>query len=163
MYDTLQAPFGGNFCATKAAIGGFTTGISTYLAVNAQVYAINGKAYAKAAITATASPTTDINTGVAFLGLTASKGSVFVFALNAAGTVGVAQGSIDSLDASGAFINPPQFPRLPDTWTAFAYLVVKAGATTVGSWIFGVGLWDATGVTVAAQDVLMLPARPQVA
>lgn len=162
MYDTLAAPFGGNFVTTKAAIGGFTAGISTYLAVNAQVYAINGKAYAKAAITASASPTTDINTGIAFVPVTANKGSVFVFALNAAGTVGVAQGSVETME-SGAFINPPQFPRLPDTWTAFGYLVVKGASTVVGNWIFGVGLWDATGITVAAQDVLMLPARPQVA
>lgn len=154
MYDTLQAPYGGTCVTTKAGMGGFTAGISTYLATGAQAYCINGKAYSKAAITATATPTTDKRTGVAFVGLTAGKKCVFVFSLNAAGTTGVSQGPL----TTGAV---PEFPTLPDTEAPFGYLVVTAGATTVGSWTFGTSLWDATGVTVAAQDVMMLPARPQ--
>lgn len=164
MYDTLAAPFGANFCTTKAGLTGISGAATTYsTGAAAQTYAVNGKAATKAQVSGGATSITDLNTGVAFTGLTANKGSVFVWALNAAGTVAVAQGSVEPLDAAGAFVNPPQFPRLPDSNTAFAYVVIKAGATTVGTWTFGSSNWNSTGITVSVVDVLMLPSRPQVA
>ena len=132
MYDTLQAPFGGTFVATKAGLTGISGAATTYsTGAAAQEYCINGKAYSKAQVSGGTTPTTDKITGAAFKGLVAGKKSVFVFTLNAAGTVGVAQGSVEAIDT-------PQFPTLPDTEAPFAYVIVTAGSTTVGTWTFGI-------------------------
>lgn len=163
-YPTLAAPFGGNLVTTKAGLTGISGAATTYsTGSSAILFSVNGKAYSKSQVSGGTTPTTDGNTAAAFLGLTANKGCVFVWALNKDGTVGVFQGTIEALDASGGFINPPQFPRVPDTYTPFAYVVIKAGSTTSGTWTFSGSNWNATGITVAVQDVMMLPSRPQIA
>lgn len=153
MHDTLAAAYGGNFCTTSGLLT--ATGAETVYDTTAAItYAINGKAYVKATAADGVTPTTDGNTGVAHVGLTAGKKSVWVLALDAAGAVAAFQGSVES---SGA----PQFPMLPNTHTAFAYINVTAGSTTVGTWTFSSSNWNATGITRTIQNVLMLPGRPQ--
>jgi len=157
-----QAPI--TACFTKAAVAaGTTTTLSMTTAPN---YAIRGKAYKLgSAWSNQATPTTDANTGAAFTGVLANYGSVYIIGLNAAGTMKVAQGSIEALDTSGNFVKAPQFPALPDDFCPVAYLVIKAGSTannTTG-WVFGTSNNSSvTGITYTFQDISSLPDRLQV-
>jgi len=140
---------------------GTTTTISTSNAIN---YAIRGKGYTASALTNQATPTTDINTGAAFVGVKSGYGSVFVYGLNAAGALKCAQGSVVPL-VNYAFDTPPQFPVLPDDFCAFGYLTIKAGSTadaTTG-WVQGTSNQaSVTGITYARADVALgMPDRPQ--
>jgi len=151
-----------NLTTTKAGLSaGTTTTIST---ANTIIYSIGHKPYIKTAITNGATPTTDITTGKAFVGLTANNGTVFVFGLDASGNLAVAQGPVNALDAAGKFIVAPQFPELPDTVAPFAYLVALGASNLSGTWTFGSSnLSSVTGMTYNFQDVLpVLPMRPQV-
>ncbi len=136
------------------------------------VYAIDGKAYRKAAVTDGATPTVDANTGVAFPALvggasvanTPGHGCIVVWGLNAAGTVRCAMGRHADLDMQGNFKVAPEFPPIPADFCPFAYQVLKAGATASATAIvFGTANWNATGFTNAIQNVAFLPSRPQVA
>ena len=85
----------------------------------------------------------------------------------AATAIKVVQGPLEALDgatggATALFINAPQFPTPPDTRCAFGYTVVK-NASTGANWTFGTSNWNATGITLAHQDLMTLPGRPQVA
>ena len=151
-----------SLCTVKAGLAAGTT--TTYSTTGATVYAIKGKAYSKAAATNAATPTTDHTTGTAFVPVAANQGSVFVFSYDASGSVRVSQGQVRSLDDAGNFIHSPQFPAIPDTDCPFGYLIVKAGATAVGNWVFGTNnLSGVTGLTYSFVDVMTLPDRPQVA
>lgn len=124
-------------------------------------YCINGKAYSVNAITNGAVPTVDVNTGTAFKGVEAGKGSVFVFGFNAAGQMRVAQGSIEDLDGDGNLTVAPSFPDIPDDFCPIAYQMVKAG-DAASTWTFGQSNQaSVTGVTFTRQDVMTLPAAPQ--
>jgi hypothetical protein len=156
---------GANFACVAA---GFAAGTTTTVSTTATVpFCINGKAYSKAAITNGATPTTDAATGAAFNPVPANKGSVFVACFDSGGNLKVVQGEVTSLDpASGLFINPPEFPLIPDTLTPFGYLVIKAASTYVATttgWLFGThNNSSVTGVTYTFVDVMVLPNRPQV-
>jgi hypothetical protein len=155
----FQAPL--TLCMVKAGLAAGTT--STFSTTGATVYSIRGKAYSVAAATNGATPTTDANTVAAFPSLVANQGAIVVFGYNAAGAVKCMQGNIQALDATGNFILAPQFPPIPDTVTPFGYLVLKAGSTLVGTFIFGTNNLSAvTGMTYAFQDVVTLTDRPQV-
>lgn len=166
-------------CLSKVALAaGTTTTIST---TGTTTYAVKGKAYTKAAITNGATPTTDFATGAAFLpipipatapNLAAGYGSVYTVGLDTSGNIKVVQGTIVPLDASGNFINAPQFgglggPGVDSSTTDFCpigYIVIKLGATAVATWTFGTNnLSSVTGVTYTFVDVVTLPDRPQVA
>lgn len=150
--------------ATLAASGAATTWSTT----GATLYAIKGKAYSTAAGSSAASPTSDAAKGTTFASapLAANTGTVFVWAYNGGGTaataVRVAQGTVEALDVAGNFINAPQFPNMSDDLCPFAYTIVRAGSTA-SAWTFGTSNWNATGITVAHQDLMTLPGRPQVA
>lgn len=151
-------------CLSKVTLAaGTTTTLST---TGTTVYAIRGKAYSKAAITNGATPTTDASTGAAFIGVTANKGSIYLIGLNAAGTLLAVQGSIENLDASGAFVNAPTFNGPPTDFCPIGYIVIKAGSTanaTTG-WIFGTSnMSSVTGVTYTFVDAVGIPDRPQIA
>ena len=108
---------GSTFCTSKATLAAGTT--STLSSTGTMHFCIEGKAYSKAALSNTATPTTDVTTGAAFVPLTASKGCAFVVGYNAAGTLLCAQGAVVDLttEAGGAnanFLTPPQFPSLPE-------------------------------------------------
>lgn len=155
-----------NFCTTNSLLTatGAETVHDTTVLLN---YCINGKAYTKSGTNADqATPTTDYNTSAAFTGLAGvasagGQGCVFVWAYNSSGTVKVMQGGVETLDASGNFVNRPQFPSIPDDVCPFAYSVSKnyGQATT---FTFGSSNWNASGHSHAIVNILTLPDRPQV-
>lgn len=142
-----------------AAVGTTTT---TSFTANPLAYAINGKHLTKATVTNGATPTTDVNTGAAFPSVAANKGTVLVFGYNAAGTLQVAQGSIEDLDASGNFLQAPEFPAIPDGMCPYAYFIVQVGSTG-SAWVCGSSNFAGppTGVTFTIVDIAELPNRPQ--
>jgi len=149
---------------TSALAAGTTTTIST---TGTTHFAIKGKAYTKSAMTNAATPTTDANTGAAFVRVGTSEGSVYVVGLDKDGNVKVAQGSVVSLDSGGAFLQAPQFPVIPDTVCPIGYLVIKAGATAAAKasgWLFGTSNNSSvTGITYTFVSVIGIPDRPQIA
>lgn len=134
---------------------------------------IDGKQITKAAVVAGVTPTTDVNTGLAFPALvggasvanTPGHGCIVVWGYNAAGTVKCAMGPHKSLDMAGNFLwDGPEFPAIPNDFCPIAYQVLKAGATaSATAIIFGTANWDAAGFTNVIQRVAWLPSRPQVA
>lgn len=120
------------------------------------------------ALTDSAIPTTDIVTGAAFVALTDNQATVFVVGQNAAGTVLMAQGSIEDTQVgvttvAGDFITAPQFPNLPDNFMVWGYILCRT-APSAGNFLVGTattGDWAATGVT-SSQFVQcgVLPDRP---
>lgn len=159
---------------TKALTSGLLTATGAETVHDTTVtitYKINGKLYAKTAITDGTTPTTDYNTSAAFPALVGGnsvanapgQGTVVVWALNSSGTVKCMQGSIEALDIGGSFVKAPLFPSIPDDVCPFAYQVLKAGNTAALSNIFGTANWNATGYTNVIQNVSVLPDRPQVA
>lgn len=151
--------FGLNMCTTSGLLT--ATGAETVYDTTVTIcYSVDGKAKTKTAVTDGTTPTTDGVTGSTFNTLTANKGCIFVWCLDASGTVKVVQGPIADM-AGGSFVTRPQFPDIPDTLTAFAYMVAKAGSTA-GTIAFGTSNWNATGFTNAIVNVFVLPDRPQV-
>ena len=160
------------FCVSKATLAASTT--TTFSTTGATLYSINGKAFSTAAAGAgTATPTTDANTGAAFVALQPNRGCVFVFAYNGNGVaatgIRVVQGPIEVLDgtlagASASFINAPQFPVVPDNLCAFAYVVTKVGASGA-AWTFGVSnlAGPPANTLHTFVDIMTIPGRPQVA
>ena len=139
---------------------------STYSTTNATECIINGKwATALSAQTNTASPTTDANTGAAFVALNDNEICAFVWGVNAAGSVQVAQGPIVST-APGVTTTPgdvpvaPQFPALPDDFCPCAYTLIQT-APSAAAWTFASGSWAAPGITDTWVNVAVLPSRPQ--
>lgn len=158
--DALQFP------PLTLAVGkaGLAAGTTTTLTIGTTtVYSINGKAYSKSSVSNTATPTTDATTGAAFVGVPANYGCAYVIGVDSSGAVKVSQGPLQALDASGNFVNAPQFPLVPDTVCPLGYLITKCGSTA-STWTFGSSnlAGPPTGVTFAFQDCLTLPGRPQV-
>lgn len=151
--------------STRATTSGLLTctGAETvYDTTVAISFSIGGKAYSKDAVTDGATPTADGN-GTTLSTLTASKGCVLVWALNAAGTVTLFQSDVVDLDASNNFVERyPEFPNVDlSTYCPFAYQVLKA-ASTAGTITIGSSNWNATGFTNVIVNVHELPDRPQV-
>jgi len=146
-------------CLMKSALAAGTT--TTYTTTGVTHYLIKGKAYSVAAATNAATPTTDVVDGLAFATVSANQGSVYIFGYNATGAIKVAQGAVEALDASGAFILAPQLPVLPDDFCPIGYLVVQAGSTAVGTWTFGTNNNSGvTGLTYTFGSLGTLPDRP---
>lgn len=160
MDQLSRAPFTG--CVSNAALAaGTTTTIST---TGTTTFGIRGKAYSKTAITNGATPTTDYATGLAFNPVAANQGSIFSVCLDSGGNVRVIQGTVVPLDATGAFIQAPQFGGLTEDVAMIGYIVIKAGATAVGNWVFGTNnLSGVTGLTYTFVSVMGEPDRPQIA
>ena len=148
-------------------VAGTTTTLSLSVAT---AFAISGKVYSKAIASNQATPTTDANTGAAFLGVKANKGCVFVLGLDASGNTVAVQGEITDLDASGNFVIAPEFPAtIPATMCPIGYYIIKAGATadaTTGWIMFLVSvsltiLFPLGFFTLV--NIATLPTRPQIA
>lgn len=165
MDQLTQIPL--TLCTVKAGLAAGTT--STYSTTGTTVYAIKGRACSTAAKANVATPVVDVVDGLPFTPQLPGQGSVYVFGFDAGGTLRVAQGSIEQLDVSGAFITLPQFPIVPDTVCPFGFALVRAAPASaatpaVAPWLFGTNnLSGVTGVTVAFVDVMTLPERPQAA
>lgn len=143
---------------------GLAAGTTTTLTIGTTTpYCIQGKAFSRASVSNTATPTTDANTGVAFLPIPVGSGAVFVICVNAAGALRVVQSAIQALDASGNFLYAPTFPGVPDDVCPIGYLVTRVGSTGA-AWTFGASnlAGPPTGVTHTFVDVMTLPGRPQV-
>lgn len=149
-------------CMQKSTV--VATGAATTIASTGTChFAIKGKAYSHAALSGTATATTDANTGLAFVPVTANYGCVFVIGIDAAGNVKQAQGPLQALDVNGKFIVSPQFPAIPDTLAPIAYAVAVGISTLVGNWTWGTSnMTGVTGMTVTFVDLITLPDRPQV-
>ena len=156
----MQAPL--SICVTKAGLSAGTT--TTFSTANAVVYSNRSKMYSVAIAVDVATPTLDADTGLVFAPVAANQGCVFLFGYNAAGVLNVTQSNIQALDATGKFIIASQMPAVAKGVTPFGYLVVSAGSSAVGTWVFGTSnLSGVTGITYAFQDIMALPDRPQVA
>jgi len=143
---------------------GLTAGTTTtYTIATAFNYAIRGKSYNKGTASNAAAPTTDINTGLAFVAQPIGTGCVYLYLVNSSGTVAVAQGTIVTLDVTGSFINLSQFPAIPDGYCPFGYEVVSLAPSTattpaVATWTYSTNNQSSvTGVTYAFADIATLP------
>lgn len=140
---------------------------STYTTTVTTAGCIGGKCVTTlGAQTNTASPTTDAQTGAAFVALTPNKATVLVWGTNLAGAIKVCQGSIEDTEVGvtttvGAFRNPPQFPTLPDDFMPLAYVLIRT-APSAATFTPCTSTWTASGITTAVQNVLQLPDRPQI-
>lgn len=149
---------------SNAGLAAGTT--STYTTTATTAHVINGLfGTTLAAQTNTASPTTDVNTGAAFVAQAANQACVYVWGVNAAGAIKVAQGSIEATQVgvtttAGAFINTPQFPTLPDDFCPIGYCVVRTSPTG-SAFTLGSTAWAASGITTTFKNVCTLPDRPQ--
>lgn len=155
-----------------ATFGTIKTGLikgttSTYTTTVTSAGMINGKyVTGLSAQTNTATPTTDAQTGAAFVAQTDNTACVYVMGQKADSTIQACQGSIVDTEVgitttAGAFKVPPQFPTLPDDFMVFGYVIVRT-APSASDWTFGTSSWTATGIT-ATEFVQcgVLPARPQ--
>lgn len=151
-----------NMAFSSGALTG--TGAETvYDTTAAIVYRIDGKLYSKSAVTDGATPTTDGNTGAAFTAVEPDKICVFVWALNASGTVSLYQGDIEDVDGTTDVAEVyPQFPSLPDTVCPFAYTIYQTAGTAAAAGLRpGTDNWSATGLTATHVNISELPNRPQ--
>ena len=158
----IQTPL--TICTLKATLAAGTT--STLSSTGTIYYGIKGKAYSHAALSNTATPTTDATTGAAFVAIPANYGAIIVIGLDKAGALIASQGPLQALDTSGLFIIAPQFPTVLDTMCPIGYEVIKAGSTASSApgFQFGTGNQAAvTGITYTLVDLITLTDRPQVA
>ena len=147
---------------------GFVAGTtSTYTTTATTVGIINGKFITTlAAQTNTASPTTDAQTGAAFVALAPTQCCTLVWGTNAAGVIKLCQGPIIATltgvtTTVGGLLNDPQFPALPDDFCAMAYCVART-APSASAWTPGTSNWTASGVSVSTfQNIGVLPSRVQ--
>jgi len=141
---------------------------STYTTGATTAHVINGLfGTTLAAQTNTATPTTDVNTGAAFIGQTDDTACCYVFGVNAAGAIKVAQGEIVATQigvttTAGDFIVAPPFADLPDDFCPIGYCIIRT-APSAATWTFGSSNWDASGITDTFKNVCTLPRRPQIA
>lgn len=158
---------------TTANLSGVAATAAKTYTTQAMAYSNQGKLYYVAGASGATTPTTDVVTGAAFKAIQKNQGCVYVWTVNAAGVIGLAQGPIPvsptsvslqtNVDDSGNWSLLPQFPALPDNVTPVAYSVVRLASTYAGTgFIPGISdNWNATGVTTTQQDLFGLPASPQ--
>ena len=152
--------------ANAAAVAGTTSTLTTTVTTAGL---INGEFVTPVtALTNSASPTTDANSGAAFIALQPNQCCALVYGQNKAGTIKLAQGPIIATlpgvtTTVGGMFDAPQFPPLPDDFLPLAYTIVQT-APSASAWTPGSGSWNASGVSATTfQNVGQLPKRPQVA
>lgn len=156
-----QSPL--TMCTLKVTLAAGTT--STLSSTGTIYYCIRGKAYTKAALSNTTTPTTDAVTAAAFNPVGKNTGCIFIIGLNAAGTLLAAQSTIVALDTSGKFITAPPIPPLLDDFCPIGYEIIQAGSTAnavATGWVFGTNNQaSVTGITYTLVDLMTLPDRVQ--
>lgn len=157
---TFSFAIGAGGTAGAVLAAGTTTTFST---TNIVTGCIGGKSIvAYAAQTNTASPTTDVNTGALFTAIPKGSCGVFVWGINAAGAVKVAQGTTETLDASGNIVIAPSFPALPTDFCPFAYQIMVVTTAAAAAWTFGSSNQATlTGITPYRISISTLPDKPQ--
>lgn len=154
--------------ANAGAVAGTT---NTFTTTAATVPVIKGKfGTALGILTNSATtPTTDVNTGVAFETIKPNYCAAVVFGTNAAGTLVAVQGPQIPTEPGvtttvGSFINAPQFPAIPDNFCPFAYTVVRVAPSGTSGFILGSTYWAASSMSCTTfKNVMTLPDRPQIA
>lgn len=171
--DTLQTG-ALNICTSVSGLTAGTT--TTFTIANDTTYSIKGKAYKSTAASNATGPTSstlDPNTGLVYPAVPLGSGAVFVFCFDgtsatAATALKIVQGPSMALNnetdtgSTCTFSKAPQFPTVPDTLSAFGYLIVKVGT---GGTAFQLGTSNLATVTKVGKtfvDVLTLPPRPVV-
>lgn len=149
---------------SAAMIAGTT---STYTTTVTTTCVINGKfATTLGAQTATATPTTDATTGLAFNALAPNQCCAIVLGQTLAGAIAMCQGRIIGTNTGvtttvGALLVEPQFPALPEDFCPLAYTIVRT-APSAAAWTPGTSSWTASGVSASTfRNVAQLPNRPQ--
>lgn len=153
-------------------IPGLTNGTTTTYTIGAAfIHAIRGKINSKGTGSNVATPTTDGNTGAAFVAVPAGSssacyGCVFVWCVNLSDTVTVYQGTITetTIAADGAntsFKVNPSFPNIPADVCPFAYTIVRVGSSGAAFTMGGTSLASGSNIYVAHQDIAALPDRLQ--
>lgn len=166
-------------CMTKAGLAaGSTTTLTQTLAGGAtsNIITIRGKFYSVAALSNTATPTTDWATGKAFNAVLASQGCVFMVGFDHSGNLRAVQGTVvplDTVTVPGNFLAASTFGGMgpagsgstDNDFCPIGYLVIQAGSTannTTG-WVFGSNnMSGVTGITYTFQDISTMPDRVQV-
>lgn len=157
-----QSFIGGLIVLSKAGLTGLSGAATTFTTGASIVYGIYGKLFTKTAVAGGATPTVDAVTGQAIT-LKAGYGTNLLWTVDAAGNIGVVQGSVEQLDNANLFkFAAPQFAGLPDNLVPFAYSVIKNAATGT-LFTVGTSTWNQAGITVTAQDIFAIPNRPQIA
>ena len=125
-------------------------------------FLIDGVFKSKATVADGATPTTDGNTGSGFAAVLPDQVSVFVWGLNAGGTVSLYQGTVTDVDGgTDNAIDYPTFPTLPTGVAPFAYTIFQTDGTSAAAGLRpGTDNWNATGLTVTTVNCGALPARP---
>ncbi len=152
---------GMNFCTTSGALTG--TGAETVYDTTATInYCIDGRFYSKTAITDGATPTTDGNTSAAFDPVYPDQACVFVWGLNASGTVSLYQGPVVTVDGNtDALLAAAQFPNIPANICPFAYTLYQTtGASSASGLRPGTDNWNAAGLTATHRNLMTMPSKP---
>jgi len=140
------------------------TGAETFYDTTATInFEIDGKLYQKTAVTNGATPTTDGNTGAAFTGVAPDEVCVFVWGLNAAGTVSLYQGDVMSVDGdTDVAAQNSNWPGLPNTVAPFAYTIYQTdGTSSAGGISPGTEDWNDTGLTATHTNIATIPGLTQ--
>lgn len=166
-------------CFTKAGLAaGSTSTLTQTLAGGAtsNIITIRGKMYSVAALSNTATPTTDWASGKAFTPVLANQGCIFMVGFDHSGNFRCVQGTVTPLDTitvPGNFLTASQFGGMgpsgsgstDNDFCPIGYVVIQAGSTannTTG-WVFGTNnMSGVTGITYTFVDISMMPDRPQV-
>lgn len=149
--------------STPVLAAGSTTTLSTTGAINTT---IRGRNVTKTALSNTASPTTDANTGAAFVAIPALKCCNFIVGVDINGNLKAIQGRQEDLNSDGSYRFLPQFPPVPSDFGPFGLITIKAAAnaSSAPGWVFGASNWAAvTGITATFDDLGSIPDRPTVA
>ena len=152
-----------------AGLTGISGSATTYsTGATAIQFCINNKfATAKSQVSGGTTPVVGAISAAAIT-LTASHARVIVWCLNIDGTVSCHEGPIVSLDGIAGSDDYqdgrlPAFPAIDyRTYAPFAYHLMKAKTTTVGTFTFGTDNWNTTGMDHTVVNVPgLLPDRPQ--
>jgi hypothetical protein len=161
---------------------------STLSTTGTNAFLINSIFYSRTAITDSATPTTDLVTGNAFIPMpvpgtttglppgvpSAPTGGGYACAFTLGFTSALAlraiQGPIVPIDAAGNFIqgapslSPSLGPAGPNAgdndFCPCGFIVVKSGSTAVATFTFGTTSWTTTGYTTSLGNIATLPGRP---
>jgi len=143
---------------------------STITAATATTYAIQGVTYTKTLGSNQTHPTTDANTGAAFVAVQPGYGCALVYGFDTSGNLVCVQGNpqalVGSTDGSNAackFITAPNFGPIPDDFCPVGYVILKVGSAVTNPFTPGTTAWNTSNVGTAAVSVTALPPRPQVA
>lgn len=105
-----------------------------------------------------AAPTTDANTGEAFVTVADDKGCALVVGVTAAGALAVVQGDIKDMEAGTLeFKITPPFASIPEDFCPIGYVICKNDSGSD----FIAGTTDWADIDVTFVDIAIMPDRPQ--